>query len=127
MPANPAERVVAAARVLAAHLGDRMTATRAFGRSLFVRELSPQDLKFEVDQFSDSQAIKASHNLAFVVGKAHTRQMNEATRREWAAGLDANRRGMIDTPTFLWESIVSVAGRHKASYLDHCRRYAMAG
>lgn len=125
MPADPAERVVAAARALAPHLGDRMTATKAFGRSLFVRELSPQDLKLEVDQFSDSQAIKASHYLAFIVGRAHARQMDEAERREWADVLEADRRGMIDTPTWLWESIVSLAARHEAGYLDHCRRYAM--
>lgn len=125
MPADPAERVVAAARALAPHLGDRMTATKAFGRSLFVRELSPQDLKLEVDQFSDSQAIKASHYLAFIVGRAHARQMDEAERREWADVLEADRRGMIDTPTWLWESIVSLAARHEAEYLDHCRRYAM--
>ena len=127
MPDDPAERVVAAARALAPHLGDRMTATKAFGRSLFVRELSPQDLKLEVDQFSDSQAIKASHYLAFVVGRAHARQMDGAARQEWAAVLEADRRGMIDTPTWLWESIVSLAGSHEAGYLDHCRRYAMAG
>ena len=127
MPDDPAERVVAAARALAPHLGDRMTATKAFGRSLFVRELSPQDLKLEVDQFSDSQAIKASHYHAIVVGKAHARQMDRAARREWAAVLEADRRGMIDAPTWLWESIVSLAGSHEAGYLDHCRRYAMAG
>ena len=127
MPDDPAERVVAAARALAPHLGDRMTATKAFGRSLFVRELSPQDLKLEVDQFSDSQAIRASHYLAFVVGRAHARQMDGAARREWAAVLEADRRGMIDTPTWLWESIVSLSGSHEAGYLDHCRRYAMAG
>ena len=125
MPADPAERVVAAARALAPNLGDRMTATKAFGRSLFVRELSPQDLKLEVDQFSNSQAIKASHYLAFVVGKAHARQMDGAARREWAAVLEADRRGMIDTPTWLWESIVALAGSHEAGYLDHCRRFAL--
>ena len=127
MPADPAERVVAAARALAPHLGDRMAATRAFGRSLFVRELSPQDLKLEVGQFTDSQAVKASHYLAFVVGKAHARQLDATERREWAHVLETDRRGMIDAPTWLWESIVSLAGSHEAGYLDHCRRYALAG
>lgn len=126
MPADPAERVVAAARALAPHLGDRMTATKAFGRSLFVRELSPQDLKLEVGQFSDSQAVKASHYLAFVVGKAHARQLDGGERDEWAGVLESDRRGMIDTPTWLWESVVSLAGSHEAGYLDHCRRYALA-
>ena len=53
--------------------------------------------------------------------------MDGAARREWAAVLEADRRGMIDAPTWLWESIVSLAGSHEAGYLDHCRRYAMAG
>ncbi|MDY7526210.1 DUF2252 family protein [Sphingomonas sp. 10B4] len=126
MPADPAERVVAAARALSPHLGERMIATKAFGRSLFIRELSPQDLKLEVSQFSNGQAVTASHYLAFVVGKAHARQMDDTTRRDWAEILDADRRGAIDAPTWLWESIVSLAGSHEAGYLDHCRRYALA-
>ena len=104
-----------------------MTTTKAFGRSLFVRELSPQDLKLEVSQFSDGQAVKAAHYLAFVVGKAHARQMDVVGRKEWTGVLEADRRGMIDTPTWLWESIVSLTGSHEAGYLDHCRRYALAG
>lgn len=126
MPADPAERVVAAARALSPHLGERMIATKAFCRSLFIRELSPQDLKLEVNQFSNGQAVTASHYLAFVVGKAHARQMDDTTRRDWAEILDADRRGAIDAPTWLWESIVSLAGSHEAGYLDHCRRYALA-
>jgi len=126
MPTDPAERVVAAARALAPNLGDRMVATKAFGRSLFIRELSPQDLKLEIDQFSNGQAVKASRYLAFVVGKAHARQMDDAVRREWARILDTDRRGLIDAPSWLWESIVSLAGSHEAGYLEHCRRYALA-
>jgi uncharacterized protein (DUF2252 family) len=126
MPTDPAERVVAAARALSPHLGERMVAAKAFGRSLFIRELSPQDLKLEVDQFSNSQAVTASDYLAFVVGKAHARQMDDTTRRDWADILDADRRGAIDAPNWLWESIVSLAGSHEAGYLDHCRRYALA-
>lgn len=126
MPSDPAERVVAAACALSPHLGERMTAITAFGRSLFVRELSPQDLKLEVDQFSDNQAVKASHYLAFVVGKAHARQMDDASRREWTGVLETDRRGTIETPNWLWESIVSLAGSHEAGYLDHCRRHALA-
>ena len=64
MPRDPAERVVAAARALAPHLGSRMVATRAFGRSLFLRELAAQDLKLEVDQFTRSQAVTAACYLA---------------------------------------------------------------
>lgn len=95
-------------------------------RSLFIRELTPQDLKLEVDQFSHGEAVRAARHLAFVVGTAHARQMDEATRAGWLALLEADRRGALDTPSWLWESVVSLSGRHEIGYLDHCRRYALA-
>ncbi len=70
--------------------------------------------------------MRSARYLAFVVGKAHARQMDAATREEWRSVLDADRRGEIDTPSWLWESVVSLAGSHEAGYLDHCRRYALA-
>jgi uncharacterized protein (DUF2252 family) len=127
LPSDQAERVVQAARALSPHLGSRMVAGHALGCSLIIRELSPQDLKLEVAQFSSSQAVKAARYLASVVGRAHARQMDEATRIDWAAVLDADRRGDIDAPSWLWESVVSLAGSHEAGYLDHCRRYALSG
>ncbi len=126
MPVDNAERVVAAARALSPHLGARMIPVTMLGRSLFIRELSPQDLKLEVDQFSHGEAVRAARYLAFVVGRAHARQLDDATRREWSARLDADRRGAIDAPSWLWESVVSLAGAHEAGYLEHCRRYALA-
>ena len=126
MPADNAERVVAGARALSPHLGERMIPVRMGDRSLFIRELAPQDLKLEVDQFTESQAAKAAHYLAFVVGKAHARQMDASARKEWQSVLEHDRRGLIDAPSWLWESIVSLAGSHEAGYLEHCRRYALA-
>ena len=126
MPRDNAERVVAAARALSPHLGTRMMAVRMSGHSLFIRELAPQDLKLEIDQFSQSQAVVAARYLAFVVGKAHARQMDASARAEWETVLERDRRGMIDAPSWLWESVVSLAGSHEAGYLDHCRRYALA-
>lgn len=126
MPADNADRVVAGARALSPHLGERMIPVRMGERSLFIRELAPQDLKLEVNQFSQSQAAKAAHYLAFVVGKAHARQMDHAMRMEWQSVLERDRRGVIDAPSWLWESIVSLAGSHEAGYLEHCRHYAMA-
>jgi uncharacterized protein (DUF2252 family) len=125
MPADQAERVVTAARALSPNLGSRMVATKALGRSLFVRELSPQDLKIEVGQFSARQAVRAARYLAFVVGKAHARQLDAAGRAAWSGIMDTDRRGAIDAPSWLWDSVVSLAGMHEAGYLDHCRRYAM--
>lgn len=50
-----------------------------------MRELAPQDLKLEIDPFSEKQAAKAARYLAFVVGKANARQMDEATVRNGRA------------------------------------------
>ena len=126
MPKDNGDRVAAAPRALSPHLGDRIIPVRMLGRSLFIRELAPQDLKIEIEQFGHSEAVKAARYLAFVVGKAHARQMDDATRRDWLALLDTDRAGSIDAPTWLWESVVSLAGTHEAAYLDHCRRYALA-
>lgn len=126
MPHDNAERVVAAARALSPHLGTRMLPVRMLDRSLFIRELTPHDLKLEVDQFNRTEAVCAARELAFVVGKAHARQLDPAARTAWLAKLEADRRGAIDTPSWLWESVVALAARHEAGYLDHCRRYALA-
>jgi uncharacterized protein (DUF2252 family) len=126
MPADNGERVVTAARALSPHLGSRMLPVRMLDRSLFIRELAPQDLKIEIDQFNQAEAVRSARYLAFVVGKAHARQMDVAMRSAWLNILQADRRSAIDTPSWLWESVVSLAGSHEAGYLDHCRRYALA-
>ncbi|WP_294253702.1 DUF2252 family protein [uncultured Sphingomonas sp.] len=126
LPEDNADRVVAAARALSPHLGRRMAPVRMLGRSLFVRELAPQDLKLELDQFSRGETVKSARYLAFVVGRAHARQMDTDARDAWLEILAADRRGNLDTPSWLWESVVSLAGRHEVGYLEHCRRYAVA-
>ena len=126
MPADNGERVVAGARALAPHLGDRMIAASLLDRSVFIRELAPQDLKLEVEQFSQSQAVKAARYLAYVVGKAHARQMDDAQRRDWRSALRDHGGIAIDAPSWLWESVVDLAASHEAGYLDHCRHYALA-
>jgi len=126
MPADPAERVVAGARALSPHLGQRMIAARLMRRSVFLRELAPQDLKLEVDQFTQGQAVKAARYLAAVVGKAHARQMDRAARAQWRKVLAGRRANGIDAPSWLWESVVDLAGSHEVGYLEHCRRYALA-
>ncbi len=125
MPADHGERVVAAARALSPFLGARMVASRLLDRSVFVRELAPQDLKLEVGQFSAADGTRAAHYLAFVVGKAHARQMDGDARREWTRALETDRHGAIDAPPWLWDSVVTLAGRHEVGYLHHCREYAL--
>lgn len=126
MPADPAERVVAGARALSPHLGERMIAAKVRDRSVFIRELAPQDLKLEVEQFTQAQAVKAARYLAYVVGKAHARQMDSSSRAEWRKALLDHRSAEIEAPSWLWESVVDLSGSHESGYLDHCRRYALS-
>jgi uncharacterized protein (DUF2252 family) len=126
MPADPAERVVAGARALATNLGTRMLATRVLGKSMVLRELLPQDLKLEIDQFSRAEATRAARYLAYVVGVAHARQMDAAQRASWAKAIAQRQSADIDAPTWLWDSIVDLTASHEAGYLEHCRRYALA-
>lgn len=125
MPIDPAERVLAAACALSPHLGERMGTARLHEHSVFVRELMPQDLKIEVEQFSRGEALKAARYLAFVVGKAHGRQMAPEIRRSWAQTLQRGRSRTLDAPSWLWRSVVDLTGRHEKGYLDHCRVHAM--
>jgi uncharacterized protein (DUF2252 family) len=126
MPRDNSERVVEGARHLAPLLGKRMVATKLGSHSVFVRELLPQDLKLEIDTLTIDQAMKSANFLASVVGKAHGRQMDEATRKSWADSLEKNRTKSLDAPSWLWSSVVSLIGSHEVAYLEHCRRYANA-
>ena len=126
MPDDPALRVVAGARALSPHLGQRMIAAKVMNRSVFIRELAPQDLKLEVEQFTQAQAVKAARYLAFVVGKAHARQMDSGARTAWRKRLLDHRGTEIEAPSWLWESVVDLSGSHEAGYLEHCRRYALS-
>src|SRR5262245_23194122 len=121
MPRDNAERVVAGARALSPNLGERMMAGRLFDKSVTVRELMPQDLKIEIDQLSREQATTIAGYLAGVVGRAHARQMDGATRRSWKSELAHNRSKTLDAPSWLWVSMVELMASHKAAYLDHCR------
>jgi uncharacterized protein (DUF2252 family) len=124
-PRDNGERVVEGARHLSPHLGERMAAERLLERSVFIRELLPQDLKLEIDQLTRADAMKAAHFLAAVVGQAHARQMDLPTRRKWRAEVGRNWSKSLDAPSWLWSSIVGLVASHEAAYLEHCRRYAL--
>jgi uncharacterized protein (DUF2252 family) len=125
MPLDHAERVVAGARALAPYLGERMLATQLMGKPVVLRELMPQDLKLEVDQFSRGEATKAARYLAYVVGRAHARQLGPDDRRAWRRALAERSRQDIEAPSWLWDSVVDLTASHEAGYLEHCRRYAL--
>lgn len=124
MPKDDAERVVEGAAHLSPHLGKRMIAGRLEHRSVFIRELLPQDLKIEIEQLTIPDAMKAASFLAGVVGKAHARQMDAATRKRWSTELARNRSKTLDAPSWLWSSVVALIGAHEVAYLEHCRRFA---
>jgi uncharacterized protein (DUF2252 family) len=93
------------------------------GKSVFVRELLPQDLKIEIEQLTREEALQTAHYLAAIVGKAHSRQMNAATRKTWQADLKKNRSKSLDAPDWLWKSVVELLAGHGRAYLEHCRKY----
>jgi uncharacterized protein (DUF2252 family) len=124
MPKDEAERVVEGASNLSPHLGKRMASANLMSKSVFVRELMPQDLKVEIETLSVADAMKAASFLAGVVGKAHARQMDKSTRESWSKELQRHRSKTLDAPSWLWSSVVSLIGSHETAYLEHCRRYA---
>ena len=125
MPADNAKRVVAGARALSPFLGRRMLAGKLLRRSVVIRELTPQDLKLDIERLSRAEAIRAAHYLALVVGRAHARQMDQATKASWLAELARNRSATLDAPFWLWSAIVELIQSHEAAYLNYCRRYAL--
>jgi uncharacterized protein (DUF2252 family) len=126
MPRDNAERVVAGAKALAPNLGERMLAARLNDRSVIIRELLPQDLKLEIEQLTHSEAVHAARFLATVVGEAHARQMDRATRRAWHNAMQQKHSKTLDAPSWFWSSVVELVASHEAAYLEHCRRYQPA-
>jgi uncharacterized protein (DUF2252 family) len=125
MPKDNAQRVVEGAKHLSPALGERMMASRLLSRPVVIRELMPQDLKLEIDQLSRKEAVNSARYLAEVVGKAHARQMDAPTRREFASSFKPRKAAQLDAPSWLWSSVVELASTHEAAYLEHCRRYAL--
>ncbi len=99
MPKDNAERVVTGAGHLSPALGNRMMAARFQDRGVFLRELLPQDLKFNIEQLSCGEAVKAAMFLAGVVGKAHARQMEPDNRQKWHKELSRHRSKTLAAPS----------------------------
>jgi uncharacterized protein (DUF2252 family) len=126
MPRDNAIRVVTGARALSPNLGQRMMPAKLLGKSVVVRELMPQDLKIEINRLSREQAMSLARYLAGVVARAHGRQMKAGQRRAWRSDLAKNHKASLETPSWLWTSVVELLGLHEAAYLDHCRRFALS-
>jgi uncharacterized protein (DUF2252 family) len=102
-----------------------MMAGTLLGRSIVLRELMPQDLKLTIDQLSRQEAVASARYLAEVVGKAHARQLDASTRKEFSASLKSKKSSRLDAPSWLWSSVVDLASTHEVAYLEHCRQYAL--
>jgi uncharacterized protein (DUF2252 family) len=125
MPEDDGERVVTGARSLSPFLGNRMISARLLGKSVFIRELLPQDLKLEIEHFTRDEAMGVAEFLAHVVGRGHARQLNASGRARWLVELQRNRSRTLDAPSWLWNAVVDLVAAHEAAYLQHCRRYAL--
>ncbi len=127
VPTHHGERVVRGAQALSPSLGQRMLAGTIAGHEVFVRELMPQDLKLELQMFDDVEARATARALARVVGVGHARQMDAGQSAEWRKNLAGASTRSLDAPSWLWSSVVELVGVHERAYLEHCRRYALAG
>jgi uncharacterized protein (DUF2252 family) len=124
MPKANAERVLQGALHLSPNLGKRMVAASLEDKSVFIRELLPQDLKIEIERLTIKDAMKAASFLAGVVGKAHARQLDQEQRQAWHKELERHRSKTLDAPSWLWSGVVELIGRHEVAYLEHCRKFA---
>lgn len=127
IPSHQGERVVRGAQALSPSLGKRMIAGSVAGHEVFVRELMPQDLKLELSMFDDVEARATARALARITGVGHARQMDASQSAEWRKLLVASSSRSLDAPSWLWSSVVELVGVHERAYLEHCRRYALAG
>jgi len=126
MPRDNALRVKEGALHLAPNLGQRMMAARIQGKTVFIRELRPQDLKIDLEQMDPVDAMDVASYLGNVVGRAHAAQLNRVQRKSWLAELARNRPQNIEAPSWLWRSVVELVQAHEGGYLEHCRKYAGA-
>jgi len=126
MPRDNALRVKEGAMHLAPNLGQRMMASRIQGKTVFVRELRPQDLKIDLEQMAPADAMDVARYLGNVVGRAHAGQLSRHQRKSWLGELARNRPQNIEAPSWLWRSVVELVQAHEGGYLEHCRKYAGA-
>jgi uncharacterized protein (DUF2252 family) len=125
IPRNNAERVVTGANALSPFLGERMVAAHVLKRPVVVRELRPQDLKFELERLQQAEAIAIARLMAGVVGRGHGRQLSLQARRAWIQDLKQRHSKGLDAPRWLWSGVLDLASLHEAAYLEHCRQYAL--
>jgi uncharacterized protein (DUF2252 family) len=96
------------------------------GHEVVLRELRPQDVKFELSEVTQREAVLTANLFAGVLGKAHGRQMQSDVKSGWIKDLKTSRTKNLDAPSWLWKSTVELVGLYEASYLEHCRKFALS-
>ena len=123
LPKHDGQRVVAGARKLSPYLGSRMIAASVLGKPVSVRELLPQDLKFEMHRITDADGREMAAYMGSVVGIAHARQLAPAQCATWLATLRKESANGSTAPAWLWAAIVDLVALHEGAYLEHCRKH----
>ena len=126
VPTHDGERVVMGARALSPSLGERMAPASLLGTDVFVRELLPQDLKFELESLREQEAMAIAHYLASVVAVAHARQLDPAACAEWLEIFRKGNAKNMNAPGWLWAAVVDLVALHEGAYLEHCREHALS-
>lgn len=78
---------------------------------MFVRRLSPQEDKLELESLQDDDLDALATYLGALVGRAHARGATKPPRKRWSEGDCA---GIVDRA-------IAVAGIHEAAYLSLCK------
>jgi uncharacterized protein (DUF2252 family) len=125
IPGHNGERIVAGARALSPALGDRMAPATILETDVFVRELLPQDLKFELETLGESEAVAVGQYLASVVARAHARQLDASESAGWLETFRKESAPHLKAPAWLWASVVDLVALHEGAYLQHCREHAL--
>jgi uncharacterized protein (DUF2252 family) len=47
-------------------------------------------------------------------------------RSAWRKDLKTSRAKNLNAPSWLWKSTAELVGLHEASYLEHCRKFALS-
>ena len=108
---DPAERVVTAYRACVARPARLLGTTTMGDLSLFVRRLSPQEDKLELESLRDEDLDPLATYLGALVGRAHARGATKPPREAWS---EADCAGIVDRA-------IAVAGIHEAAYLSLCK------
>jgi uncharacterized protein (DUF2252 family) len=115
------DRVVHGARALAPHLGSRIISARVLDVPVTVRELLPQDLKFELDALAADDVEELATHLGSVVGIAHARQLTPPRSAAWLEAFRREPTPGSTAPSWLWAAVVDLVALHEGAYLEHCR------